>query len=100
LQAHDRKIFRVKFRASDKLVATRPDKQNFIDAIVGGGEVMIDAEAGHRVNSQCLLGLAAIRSGKAFDWDPATERITNHPEAAAHRRGTFGAPWQLDNFIW
>jgi predicted dehydrogenase len=99
LQAHDRKIFSTKLRDTDMRVPTRSDKQDFIEAIVNGSPVMIDAETGHRVNSQCLLGLAAIQSGKALDWDPVAEKITNHPEAAAHMTGTYRDPWDLKQFI-
>ena len=99
LQAHDRKIFSTKLRDSDKRVPTRSDKQDFIEAILNGSPVMIDAEAGHRVNTQCLLGLAAIQSGKALEWDPVAEKITNHPEAAAHMTGTYRDPWDLKKFI-
>ncbi len=99
LQAHDRNIFRTKLRDTDKQVPTRSDKQDFIEAILNGTPVMIDAETGHRVNSQCLLGLAAIHSGKALDWDPVAEKITNHPEAAAHMTGTYRDPWDLKKFI-
>jgi myo-inositol 2-dehydrogenase/D-chiro-inositol 1-dehydrogenase len=99
LQAHDRKIFSTRFRDSDKRVPTRSDKQDFIEAILNGSEVMINAEAGHRVNSQCLLGLAAIKSGKALEWDPIAEKITNHPEAAAHMTGTYRDPWDLKTYI-
>ncbi|MCU0748591.1 MAG: Gfo/Idh/MocA family oxidoreductase [Akkermansiaceae bacterium] len=99
LQAHDREIFRTKLRSSDKRVPARSDKQDFIEAVLNGSSVMIDAEAGHRVNTQCLLGLAAIKSGKALDWDPVTEKITNHPEAAAHMTGTYREPWDLKKFI-
>jgi predicted dehydrogenase len=99
LEAHDRKIFSTKLRDSDKRVPTPSDKQDFIEAILNGSPVMIDAEAGHRVNSQCLLGLAAIKSGKALEWDPISEKITNHPEAAAHITGTYRDPWDLKKFI-
>jgi predicted dehydrogenase len=99
LQAHDRNLFRTKLRDTDKRVPTRSDKQDFIEAIVNGSPVMIDAEAGHRVNTQCLLGLAAIQSGKVLDWDPVAEKITNHPEAAAHMSGSYRDPWDLKKFI-
>jgi hypothetical protein len=33
--------------------------------------------------------LATIKSGKALEWDPVAEKITNHPEAAAHLTGTY-----------
>jgi predicted dehydrogenase len=99
LQAHDRNILHTKLRETDKRMPTRADKQDFIDAILNGSDVMIDAEAGHRVNSQCLLGLAAIKSGKVIEWDPDGERITNHPEAAAHMTGTYRDPWGLNKFV-
>jgi myo-inositol 2-dehydrogenase / D-chiro-inositol 1-dehydrogenase len=95
LQASDRRLLSIKFRDTDQRVPTRQDKADFIAAIVNGSEVMIDAETGHRVNSQCLLGLAAIKAGKALEWDPVAERVTNHPEAAAHFTGTYRAPWAL-----
>ena len=99
LQASDKNLLRMKLRDTDQRVPTRQDKEDFIAAIVGGSKVMIDAEAGHRVNSQCLLGLAAIKAGKALAWDPVAEKITNHPEAAAHMTGTYREPWDLKRFI-
>jgi predicted dehydrogenase len=99
LQASDKNLTRLKLRDTDRRVPTRQDKEDFIAAIVNGGEVMIDAEAGHRVNTQCLLGLAAIKAGKALEWDPAAEKITNHPEAMAHMTGTYREPWDLKKFI-
>lgn len=52
LRAHDRSILNPEFRDTDTLVPTRSDKQDFIDAIVNSSEVMLDAGAGHWVNSQ------------------------------------------------
>jgi predicted dehydrogenase len=99
LQASDRNLLRIKFRDTDQRVPTRQDKEDFIAAIVDGSKVMIDAEAGHRVNTQCLLGLAAIKAGKSLAWDPVAEKITDHPEAAAHMTGTYREPWDLKKFI-
>jgi hypothetical protein len=99
LQASDKNLLRLKFRDSDHRVPARQDKEDFIAAIVNGSDVMIDAEAGHRVNSQCLLGLSAIKAGKALEWDPGAERITNHPGASAHMTGTYRDPWDLKKFI-
>ena len=98
LRAHDNRILRTEFRDSDERVPTRSDKQDFIDAIVKGTPVMIDAEAGHRVNSQCLLGIAAMKSGVALEWDPDAEKILNHPEAAGEMAGTYRKPWDLKRF--
>lgn len=98
LQTSDRNLLRITHRETDQQVPTRADKEDFINAIVNGTPVMIDAEAGHRVNTQCLLGLAAIKSGKALEWDPIAEKITNHPEVAAHLSGSYREPWDLGKF--
>lgn len=98
LKAHNPDILRLKLQDTDKQVPTRSDKQDFIEAILNGSEVMIDAESGHRVNTQCLLGLAAIKSGKVLEWDPAAEKITNHPEALARITGQYRTPWELKKF--
>jgi myo-inositol 2-dehydrogenase / D-chiro-inositol 1-dehydrogenase len=95
LEASDRNLLTAKLRDTDSRVPTRSDKADFISAIVNGSPVMIDAEVGHRVNSQCLLGLAAIKAGKALEWDPVSEKITNHPEALASIIGTYREPWSL-----
>ena len=99
LQAHDRRIFGIKLRESDLQVPRRSDKQDFIEAILRGGKVMIDAAAGHRVNTQCLLGLAAIRSGKVLDWDPGAEIFLHDPGAAEFMNGMHRGPWELEKFL-
>ena len=99
LKAHDRNIFRTEFRKSDKLVPARSDKSDFISAIAEGTPVMIDAEAGHRVNSQCLLGLAAIRAGERLEWNPDTEKVTNSAKGEELMKHSFYRdPWQLKQF--
>ena len=99
LQAHDRKMLTMKLRPDDKLVPSRSDKEDFISAITEGTPVMIDAESGQRVNTQCLLGLAAIKLGRKLDWDPATETVTNDAEALASITGTYREPWDLRQFM-
>ena len=99
LQAHDRGILTQKLRPDDKHVPTRSDKQDFISAIIEGTPVMIDAEAGHRVNSQCLLGLAAVKLGKILEWNPVKEVVTNDADALAGIKGIYREPWELKNFI-
>lgn len=99
LIAHDRKIFRIQYRPTDKLVPTRSDKQDFISAITDGTPVMIDAETGHRVNSQCLLGLAAVRTGRQLLWDPDKERFTNDDSAMRYLSGRYRDPWNLNDYV-
>jgi predicted dehydrogenase len=98
IQAHDRKILTMKPRPNDKPVPSRTDKADFISAITEGTPVMIDAESGHRVNTQCLLGLAAIKRGKKLEWDPVKETVTNDAEALAAIKGTYREPWDLKKF--
>ena len=100
LQAHDRKIFRTKFKPTDTIVPSRSDKQDFIAAITEGSAVMIDAEAGHRVNSQCLLGLAAVKAGKRLEWDTKKEVVTNCDEGERLMKHSFHRdPWALEKFM-
>ncbi|MDA3926017.1 MAG: Gfo/Idh/MocA family oxidoreductase [Kiritimatiellae bacterium] len=100
LKAHDQKIFRTEFRPTDKLVSTESDKQDFINAIIKGDPVMIDAETGHRINSQCLLGLAAVRTGKRIEWDPVQEVVTNSDEAEKLLKfSSYRTPWELKKFV-
>ena len=100
LQAHDRNIFRTKFKPTDKLVPSRSDKQDFIAAITEGLPVMIDAESGHRVNTQCLLGLAAIKAGKRLEWDPKKEVVTNSEEGEKLMKHSFHRDeWALEKFM-
>ncbi|MGC6423459.1 MAG: Gfo/Idh/MocA family protein [Lentimonas sp.] len=100
LQAHDKEVLRTRFRDTDELVSNKSDKRDFIDAITKGTPVMIDAEAGHRVHSQCMLGLAAIRSGEKLDWDPIAERITNSERAEAILKDSYyRGEWDLKKFV-
>ena len=100
LQAHDKMIFRTKFKSTDKMVPSRSDKCDFISAITDGTPVMIDAEAGHRVNSQCLMGLAAIKAGTKLDWDPVAEKITNSAKGEELMKYSFHRdPWKLERFV-
>lgn len=100
LQAHDRSIFRTKLGEKDHIVPSRQDKEDFISAITDGTEVMIDAEAGHRVNSQCLLGLASIKAGKRLEWDPEKEEVTNSTTGEKLMKASSYRPkWDLKKFL-
>jgi predicted dehydrogenase len=45
---------------------------------------------------QMLLGLVAHRVGKKLDYDPATGRVTNSPEANDFLRRQYRSGWKLD----
>jgi predicted dehydrogenase len=100
LQAHDDMILRTRFKDADNLVPRRSDKGDFISAITRGTPVMIDAETGHRVHSQCLLGLAAIKAGTRLAWDPAEEKVTDSVAGEALMKASFFRdPWKLEKFM-
>ena len=100
LQAHNKEIFRTKFKDSDVMVPNRSDKRDFISAIVNGTDVMIDAESGHRVNSQCLLGLATVKAGTQLEWDPKAEKVTNSVDGEKFMKESYHrGEWKLENFI-
>ena len=58
-------------------------RQNFIDSIKSRKPTISPAAVGHRSATICQLSGIAERLGKAVQWDPATEKITGNPEAAA-----------------
>ncbi len=45
---------------------------------------------------QMLLGLVAHRAGKKLEYDPATGRITNAPEANDYLRRSYREGWKID----
>lgn len=99
LQASDERLLKMKFKDSDTLVSTRSDKEDFISAITEGTPVMIDAETGHRINSQCMLGLAAIKAAARLEWDPVAEKVTNSTKGEELLKASFYRdPWNLENF--
>ena len=70
-------------------------RRQFLAAIRTGAAVAAPAEAGHRTATICHLNTLSLRLGRAFDWDPTTERSTDDEENARlppHMR----APWALD----
>ena len=45
---------------------------------------------------QMLLGLVAHRAGKKLEYDPATGRVTNAPEANDYLNRQYRKDWSLD----
>ena len=62
----------------------RSEKEDFIDAVLTGGETLEPAIVGHCVTSTCLLGHIAIRTGEKLRWDPEKEQFIGNPKAAAY----------------
>jgi predicted dehydrogenase len=52
-------------------------------------------EYGHRLTTVGNLGNISLWTGEKLRWDPAAERITNHPEANHYLTKEYRAPWAL-----
>jgi len=67
-----------------KLYESRLHERNFVDAIYTGTAPIAPIEVGHRSITVAHLANIAIRLGrKAVDWNLATERFVNDPQADA-----------------
>jgi len=95
LQAHDREIFRTKFKDSDIQVPTRNDKEDFVSAILKGTPVMADAEIGHRTCSLGQLAHIAIQRGHKLEWNPDKEEFTNDQKANQYLEGKYRGSWKI-----
>jgi len=80
-----RELVREKIKDDEiKLYESRLHERNFVDAIYTGTPPIAPIEVGHRSIAVAHLANIAIRLGRnAVDWNPATERFVNDPQADA-----------------
>lgn len=95
LTAHDKSIFRIKFKESDRRLPQRMDKEDFIYAIKNKCNTMADAEVGHRTCSLGQLGHIAIQRGRKLNWDPTAERFIDDNKANKMLHISYRKPWGL-----
>ncbi len=95
LTAHDKSIFRTKFKESDTRLPQRMDKEDFIYAIKNRCNTMADAEVGHRTCSIGQLGHIAIQVGRKLQWDPDREVFANDEKANRLLHRPMRSPWHL-----
>jgi myo-inositol 2-dehydrogenase / D-chiro-inositol 1-dehydrogenase len=72
------------------------EKLDFIDSIKANRPTLIPAEAGHRTNSLCQLGLISIQLGRALAWDPVREELKDDAEGTGRLDRPLRAPWRID----
>jgi hypothetical protein len=67
--------------------------ENFLACIRGGGRPNADIETHHHSSVLCHLGNLAARIGRSLTFDPASEQISNDPEAAAFLGREYREHW-------
>ena len=95
LTAHDKSIFRIKYKETDIRLPQRQDKEDFIYAIKNNCNTMADAEVGHRTCSLGQLAHIAIQRKKKLTWDPKKERFAADEKANKVLKIPHRKPWQL-----
>jgi hypothetical protein len=69
--------------------------KNFLNGVANRKDPNVHLDIGHHVSAVSLLGNVALRSKERLEWDPTTEKITNHPEANRLLEREYRAPWKL-----
>ena len=74
---------------------SRAHHQNFLDCVKSRKRPAADVEIGHRSATVCHLGNIAVRLGRKFGWDPASEKVTGDDQAQAMLSRPYRSPWTL-----
>jgi hypothetical protein len=69
--------------------------RDWIEACKGGPPPSASFEYGARLTEIVLLGLVALRTGKALHWNGPGMKATNAPEADPFIRGYFRKGWEI-----
>jgi myo-inositol 2-dehydrogenase / D-chiro-inositol 1-dehydrogenase len=96
LQASSSELLREPIESDGLDVRQVNEKLDFIDSIRANRSTLIPAEAGHRTNSLCQLGLISIQCGRALAWNPAAEKFENDAEANRFLDRPLRAPWRFE----
>ncbi|MFZ5720594.1 MAG: Gfo/Idh/MocA family protein [Pseudomonadota bacterium] len=72
----------------------RGHEQNWVRAIRGEEPASCPFEDAVPLNEAMILGIVALKAGRAIEWDAAAGR-TNVPEADAHLRRSYRSGWEL-----
>ncbi len=86
-------------RKSDKPKPSLPRSvghhREWLDAIKTRARCSCHFGYGHRLTTVGNLGNISLWSGEKLKWDPASERIVNHPEANQYLTKEYRKPWTL-----
>jgi predicted dehydrogenase len=78
-----------------RLIRTRSQAQNFIDAIHGRAQPISPLEGAIRSDTVSLLTDIAIRGGRPIRWDPKTESIVGDTDASKLLDRPLRAEWNV-----
>ena len=71
---------------------TADHARNFLDCIKSRAVCNSDLESAHRSTSATLIANIAMQTKSYLEWDPKTEKFTNHPAANKWLRGEYRPP--------
>ena len=84
------------FKAPDKFLADSPGfHKEWILACKGGAPATCNFDYSGPMTETVLLGNAAYRCGKSFDWKPEKIEAVGTPEARAYTHSTFRKGWEV-----
>jgi len=69
--------------------------RNFLDCVKSRNDPNCTIEEGHKSTTLALLGNISLEVGTRLEWDPAVERVTNHPQANDLLHYEYREPWKL-----
>jgi predicted dehydrogenase len=69
--------------------------REWVDAIKSRAQCSCHFGYGHRLTTVGNLGNISLWTGEKLTWDPAAERILNHPEANRYLTKEYRKPWTL-----
>lgn len=70
-------------------------EQNWIRAIRGEEKISCPFEYGARLNETMILGIVALKADQPIEWNAATGRVTNVPEANQYLTREYRKGWEL-----
>jgi predicted dehydrogenase len=82
-------------KPASTLALSKGHFRDWLDACKGGPAPSGNFTYSARLTEMVLLGVLALRTGKAIEWDAATMTARSVPEAATMVRGTYRPGWEL-----
>ncbi len=73
--------------------AIRGHMQDFLAAIDSRGKPVADIEEGYISTASCILANLALRTGRTFQWDAATQGVVGDDEANRLLTRAYRRPW-------